>query len=581
MIFKGIPVSAGIATAPVYLYKTEPIVIDYSPLSLDQEESEMVEFSKALTLSTAQMTKLRSKAYERLGESSAEIIDSHIMIATDPSFYKDVEREIRSGHIRAGAAVEKVIKCYISTFSEISDEYLRERAADIKDVGERILRNLLKMPPTGLDLLDTEVIVVAKDISPSDTIMLDRAYIKGLATDVGGRTSHAAILARSLEIPAVLGLKTITEVVSQGEQIIIDGSEGLVLSNPTTIEIDEYAEKKEKEKTSKAQLDAFKLLPADTLDGHNVHVVANIGSPDDVESVIQYGGEGIGLYRTEFLFMKSDHLPTEEEQFIAYKVVAEKMVGKPTIIRTIDIGGDKKLTCFTMPIELNPFLGWRAIRICLDEPTIFKVQLRAILRASAFGNLLIMYPMISGISELRKANAILAEAKSELQTKGIRFDHNIKVGVMIEIPTAALTADCLIKEADFFSIGTNDLCQYALAVDRMNEKICDLYQPLHPGVLRLIKTVIDTAHLNGKITGMCGEMAGDPLVTALLLGLGLDEFSMSASSIPEVKKAIRSLTLKDARVIAESAMGMETHEEITAYLEKVRDNLANSNMGVI
>jgi len=575
-IFKGIPVSAGIATAPVYLYKTEPIVIDYSPLLLNQKESELQEFSKALTLSISQMTKLRSKAYERLGESSAEIIDSHIMIATDPSFYKDVEREIHSCCIRAAAAVEKVIKCYLTTFSEISDEYLRERAADIKDVGERILRNLLKMPPTGLELLDNAVIVVAKDISPSDTIMLDKTYIKGLATDVGGRTSHAAILARSLEIPAVLGLKNITEVISQGEQIIIDGSEGIVLSNPTTKEIGVYAERKEKEKTRKAQMDAFKLMPADTLDGHNIHVVANIGSPDDVEAVIQYGGEGIGLYRTEFLFMKSAHFPTEEEQFKAYKVVAEKMAGKPVIVRTIDIGGDKKLTCFNMPIELNPFLGWRAIRICLDEPAIFKIQLRAILRASAFGNLLIMYPMISGVSELRKANAILAEAKAELQAEGIQFDSAIKVGVMIETPAAALTADCLIKEADFFSIGTNDLCQYTLAVDRMNEKICDLYQPFHPGVLRLIKTVIDTAHASGKFTGMCGETAGDPLATTLLLGLGLDEFSMSASLIPEVKKVIRNISLKGAQNIAERTMTMETHEEITAYLKKVRDNLTSS-----
>jgi len=577
LIFRGSPVSVGIATAPAYLYKKEPIVIDYTQILPDQEEDELMIFSAALDLSIAQMTKLRAKAYERLGESAAEIIDAQIMIVSDPSLYTDVENEIRTGHIRAAVAVEHVIQRYIIAFSEIADEYLRERAADIKDVGMRILRNLLKLPPTGLGLLDLEVIVVAQDLSPSDTIMLDKSYIKGLATDVGGRTSHAAILARALEIPAVLGLKNITELVSHGETIILDGGAGLVLSNPTPKEIQEYSAKKEQEQTGRKALEELRFLPADTLDGHKVHIVANIGSPDDIEAVVHHGGEGVGLYRTEFLFMKSDHLPTEEEQFQAYKVVAKKMAGKPTIIRTIDIGGDKKLPCFKMPIELNPFLGWRAIRICLDEPAIFKEQLRAILRASVFGALLIMYPMISGISELRKANAILAEAKAELQAKGIPFDTNIKVGVMIEIPAAALTADCLIKEADFFSIGTNDLCQYALAVDRMNEKISDLYQPFHPGVLRLIKTVIDTAHANGKVTGMCGEMAGDPLAAALLLGLGLDEFSMSASLIPEVKKVIRTLSVKGAQEIAECAMGMETHEEIATYLKKVSNDLASSS----
>jgi phosphotransferase system enzyme I (PtsI) len=465
-------------------------------------------------------------------------------------------------------AAGQVIQSYVDLFSAMEDEYMRERAADVKDIGNRLLRNLLGIQEQDIGNLDSDVIIIAHDLTPSDTALMDKRHVKGFATDIGGRTSHTAIMARSLEIPAVLGLCDITLNVSAGDMIILDGDTGKVIVNPDEETLTEYQSKIEKQKYLKMELKKIAKLPSETMDGKHVEIAANIGSPGEVDSVLEYGGDGIGLYRTEFLFMDRDSFPGEEEQLKAYRTVAEKMDGKPVIIRTLDIGGDKKLSYLPMPEEMNPFLGFRAIRLCFEMRELFRTQLRAILRASAYGNILIMYPMISSVEELIEANRILEKTKQELKAEGIPFNEEIKRGVMIEIPSAALTADLIIREADFFSIGTNDLCQYTLAVDRMNEKVSYLYQPFHPGILRLIKNVADASHRAGKFTGMCGEMAGEPAAALLLIGLGLDELSMSAASMLMVKKILRNVQYKDAVRITEHALTLSSAAEIREYCEK-------------
>lgn len=569
MIYQGVPGSEGIAIGEVYLYKQGEIEIDQGCISSERIEWEIEKLHKGFVLTNEQLLCVKQQALDRLGEEEARIFDAHIALLRDPAFIEEISSLINVEQITAAFAVQTVVEQYVALFVTLEDEYMRERAGDIRDVGDRLLRNVLGLAPKGLEHLTKEVIIVASDLTPSDTLCLSRSLVKGLVLDKGGKTSHAAIIARTLEIPAVLGLGDISEKVQAGESVILDGSSGVIITQPSIYQFAEYQKKQSEYLSNLAELQASVALPAVTRDGRKVEITANIGRPQDCEAVISNGGAGVGLYRTEFLYMERDRLPDEEEQFAAYKEVAQHLAGKPVIIRTLDIGGDKELKALDLPRELNPFLGWRAIRICLARKDIFKTQLRAILRASAYGKVLIMYPMISGVSEVREANSVLTEAKRELRRDGISFDENIKVGIMVEIPSAAITADVIIKEVDFFSIGTNDLCQYTLAVDRMNEKISHLYQPLHPAVLRLIKNVIDVSHRYGKFTGMCGELAGDPMAAATLLGLGLDEFSMSASSMLCIKKIIRSLSYQEAQEVANMVLAMETPEEIIAYSRRL------------
>ena len=459
------------------------------------------------------------------------------------------------------------MKKYVSVFSKIEDEYLKERIADINDVGRRILRNLLGKEKKSLSDLKEKVIIVAHDLSPSDTAAMHKDHVAAFVTDVGGKTSHTAIMAKSLEIPAVVGVENATTVVNSGDTLIVDGALGVIIVDPDQETLDSYHSQEQKLKGIAEKFLSAKDLPAVTKDGVKIEINANIEFPDEVPAVKLHGGEGIGLYRTEFFYMNRKDSPTEDEHYLAYKYVAETMNPYPVIIRTLDLGGDKFLSQFKIPYEMQPFLGWRAIRFCLARPEIFKLQLRAILRASAHGNLKLMYPMISGVEELRQANKLLNEAKEELRLKNIPFDDDIQVGAMIEVPSAALTADILAQEADFFSIGSNDLIQYSLAVDRANEKVAYLYEPSHPAILRLINNIIESAHKADINVGMCGEMAGEPSLALILLGLGLDEFSMPPQVIPELKFLIRSITMDQAREIAQGALKLSTSREVEDYAQ--------------
>lgn len=573
-MYQGIAASPGIEIGKAFVLKEIEIKIDTANIAEDKIVGEIKRLEEGIAKSREQLIKIREKAERELGKDKAQIFDAHIMVLDDPMFMDEIREKIKSERITVENAISQVAKKYVDMFNSMEDEYLKERAADIKDVSERLIKNVLGIPIQSLADLAEEVIVIARDLTPSDTAQMDKEKVKAFATDMGGRTSHTAIMARSLEIPAVVGLGSISNEVSEGDTVIVDGNKGIVLVNPSEDTLRQYNELKLEYQRYKEELKKLKDLPAETKDGkRRVELAANIGTPKDVKGALEHGAEGIGLYRTEFLYMDRETLPDEEEQFRAYKEVAEAMYPRPVIIRTLDIGGDKKLPFLEMPEELNPFLGWRAIRMCLDNPELFKVQLRAILRASHYGKIKIMYPMISSVTELRRANAILKEAKDELRREGIPFDENLEVGIMVEIPSAAITADILAKEVDFFSIGTNDLIQYTLAVDRMNEKIANLYEPFHPAVLRLIKNVIDASHRAGKWTGMCGEMAGDPLAAPILLGMGLDEFSMSATSISQVKKVIRSLTYEQAKQIADEALRMESPDEIREMLNRVLEEI--------
>jgi phosphotransferase system enzyme I (PtsI) len=572
-MLKGVAASPGIAIGKVFLYIKEKAEIDMQNIDESKVEYEIERFKKALEVTKQQIQKIKEEALKEFGRDKAEIFEAHLMLANDPELVENVENMIKTELITADNAVNKVIEQNASVMESLDDEYLKERAADLRDVGSRIINNLLGVKNTSLSELDEQVIIIAKDLTPSDTATMKKEMVLGFATDIGGRTSHTAIMARSLEIPAVVGLGNVTTQVNNGNTVIVDGLEGVVIVNPDESTMNEYKTKKENYDKKVEKLKKLKDLPAITLDGKKVMLAANIGTPKDVKSALANGAEGVGLFRTEFLYMDRTTLPTEEEQFEAYKEVAERMEGKPVTIRTLDIGGDKGLPYLDMPKEMNPFLGYRAIRLCLDRTDIFKTQLRAILRASAYGNIHIMYPMISSITDVRRANAVLNEVKAELDKEGIKYDKNIKVGIMVEIPSAAVTADILAKEVDFFSIGTNDLTQYTLAVDRMNEHVKDYYQPFNPAVLRLIKFVIDAAHKEGRFAAMCGEMAGDPLATVILLGLGLDEFSMSATSIPKVKNIIRNIEYEKAKEIAEKVLNMKEAEKIQQMMEDMIKNI--------
>ena len=568
MRIQGISGSRGVAVGNVYRYIQEEIVIPDYTVAEDKVEEEIGKFAAAMAATLKQLDTIRQKALEEMGPEEAAIFEAHMQIAQDPSLSDGIKSLVESSHTNVVAATAQTIETFANIFLGMEDAYMRERGADIKDIGDRLMRNMLGMNPRGLSHISGEVILVAQDLAPSDTASLDKNIVKGIVTAAGGPTSHAAIMARTLEIPAVMGVGDIESFVD-GDKAVVLGTDGIVEINPSDADWTEYTNQAGAFQEELKRLRESANLEATTTDGHYVELFGNIGKAKDAKNALTMGAQGIGLYRTEFLYMENDELPAEDVQFEEYKKVAQDMKGKPVIIRTMDIGGDKELKCLDLPSEMNPFLGYRAIRISLNRPDIFKVQLRALLRASAFGDIHIMYPMIASVEEVKQANAMLDECKEELTAEGKEFNKDIKVGIMIEVPAAAVISPILAKYVDFFSIGTNDLCQYTLAVDRMNEAIGSLYQPLHPGVLRLIKHVIDASHEQGKFTGMCGELASDPVATMILLGLGLDEFSMTASSIPLIKNILRSVSKAECEEVANKALTMDTAEEITAYAKSV------------
>ena len=568
MRIQGISGSRGVAVGNVYRYIQEEIVIPDYTVAEDKVEAEIGKFASAMAATLKQLDTIRQKALKDMGPEEAAIFEAHMQIAQDPSLSDGIKSLVETSHTNVVAATAQTIETFANIFLGMEDPYMRERGADIKDIGDRLMRNMLGMNPRGLSHISGEVILVAQDLAPSDTASLDKNVVKGIVTAAGGPTSHAAIMARTLEIPAVMGVGDIESFVD-GDKAVVLGTDGIVEINPSDADWDEYTNQAAAFQEELKRLRESANLEATTTDGHHVELFGNIGKAKDAKNALTMGAQGIGLYRTEFLYMENDELPAEDVQFEEYKKVAQDMKGKPVIIRTMDIGGDKELKCLDLPSEMNPFLGYRAIRISLNRPDIFKVQLRALLRASSFGDIHIMYPMIASVEEVKQANAMLDECKEELTAEGKEFNKDIKVGIMIEVPAAAVISPILAKYVDFFSIGTNDLCQYTLAVDRMNEAIGSLYQPLHPGVIRLIKHVIDASHEQGKFTGMCGELASDPVATMILLGLGLDEFSMTASSIPLIKNILRSVSKAECEEVANKALTMDTAEEITGYAKSV------------
>ncbi|CRG50187.1 MULTISPECIES: phosphoenolpyruvate-protein phosphotransferase PtsI [Yersinia pseudotuberculosis complex] len=571
-MISGILVSPGIAFGKALLLKEDEIVINRKKISADQVEQEVERFKTGRAKAAEQLEAIKTKAGVSLGEEKAAIFEGHIMLLEDEELEQEIIALIKDEHASADAAAYSVIEGQAKALEELDDEYLKERAADVRDIGKRLLKNILGLNIVDLSAIQDEVILVATDLTPSETAQLNLDKVLGFITDIGGRTSHTSIMARSLELPAIVGTSNVTKQVKNDDYLILDAVNNKVYLNPTADEIEQLKAVKNQYITEKNELAKLKDLPAITLDGHQVEVVANIGTVRDIAGAERNGAEGVGLYRTEFLFMDRDSLPTEEEQFQAYKAVAEAMGSQAVIVRTMDIGGDKDLPYMNLPKEENPFLGWRAIRIAMDRKEILHAQLRAILRASAFGKLRIMFPMIISVEEVRELKAELELLKSQLREENKAFDETIEVGVMVETPAAAVIARHLAKEVDFFSIGTNDLTQYTLAVDRGNELISHLYNPMSPSVLGLIKQVIDASHAEGKWTGMCGELAGDERATLLLLGMGLDEFSMSAISIPRIKKIIRNTNFEDVKVLAEQALAQPTAKElmdlVTTFIEE-------------
>ncbi|ECP8287076.1 phosphoenolpyruvate-protein phosphotransferase PtsI [Salmonella enterica subsp. enterica] len=567
-MISGILASPGIAFGKALLLKEDEIVIDRKKISADKVDQEVERFLSGRAKASAQLEAIKTKAGKTFGEEKEAIFKGHIMLLEDEELEQEIIALIKDKHMTADAAAHEVIEGQATALEELDDEYLKERAADVRDIGKRLLRNILGLAIIDLSAIQEEVILVAADLTPSETAQLNLQKVLGFITDAGGRTSHTSIMARSLELPAIVGTGSVTSQVKNGDYLILDAVNNQVYVNPTNDVIEQLRAVQEQVATEKAELAKLKDLPAITLDGHQVEVCANIGTVRDVEGAERNGAEGVGLYRTEFLFMDRDALPTEEEQFAAYKAVAEACGSQAVIVRTMDIGGDKELPYMNFPKEENPFLGWRAVRIAMDRKEILRDQVRAILRASAFGKLRIMFPMIISVEEVRALRKEIEIYKQELRDEGKAFDESIEIGVMVETPAAATIARHLAKEVDFFSIGTNDLTQYTLAVDRGNDMISHLYQPMSPSVLNLIKQVIDASHAEGKWTGMCGELAGDERATLLLLGMGLDEFSMSAISIPRIKKIIRNTNFEDAKVLAEQALAQPTTDELMTLVNK-------------
>ncbi|BEH91473.1 MAG: phosphoenolpyruvate--protein phosphotransferase [Turicibacter sp.] len=568
MNIKGIAASNGIAIAKAFKLIEPELTVVKSTIA--DVEAEINLYKEALVKTTEELQKIKVKAAQNLSEEEAAVFDAHINMANDPELLSQTTDKIKAESVNASYAFDEVSTMFITMFESMDNEYFRERAADIKDIKKRILAHLLGVKVNDPSTIDEQVVIIAEDLTPSDTAQLDRNFVKGFATNIGGRTSHSAIMARSLEIPAVVGTKTILEDVKDGDMIILDGLEGNVIINPSADQVSHYEEVAKAYEAQKAEWAKLKNEKTVSKDGQHVELAANIGTPNDVEGVLGNGGEAVGLYRTEFLYMGRDNFPTEEEQFEAYKAVLEAMGEKPVVVRTLDIGGDKELPYLHLPKEMNPFLGYRAVRLCLDDTDLFRTQLRALLRASAYGKLRIMFPMIATLNEFRAAKALLLEEKAKLVSEGVTVSDEIEVGMMVEIPSAAVLADQFAKEVDFFSIGTNDLIQYTMAADRMNEKVSYLYQPYNPSILRLVKMVIDAAHKEGKWTGMCGEMAGDQTAIPLLLGLGLDEFSMSATSILPARSLISKLSKAEMAELAAEALNKSTVEEVIELVENIQ-----------
>ena len=566
-MFSGIVASSGIAIGKGFVLKEVDIQISEGVLDPAEVEAELSRFHLARDKTVNQLEVIRDKAALKLGEEEAEVFEGHILVATD----EELEDEVISAINRltpADLALDTAIKTNIAMLESLDDPYLRERVADISDVGRRMLKNLLGLDVSSLEDIADGSIIVAEDLTPSETSQLDLEKVCGFITNLGGSTSHSAIMARSLELPAIVGAGVATERIHNGDQLVLDAINNKVLVNPDDKALAYYTDLQVRQEEEYKALAQLREKRCETLDGQGFELCANIGTVKDIEGVHRHGAEGIGLYRTEFLFMDRAQMPSEEEQFQAYKAVAEAMKGHPVIIRTLDIGGDKELPYLDLPKELNPFLGWRAIRMCLDKPDILERQLRAILRASQFGHLKIMFPMVVSVEEVRRLKAVLENVKHALLSEGIPLDAQVDIGVMIETPAAVMIADLLIQEVDFFSIGTNDLTQYVLAVDRGNEKIASLYDHFSPSVLRAIKRVIDCSHQAGKWTGMCGEMAGDERAALLLAGLGLDEFSMSATAIPRIKKVLRHQHYPDLKLLADNLMQQTTAEEVKRLLDQ-------------
>ena len=570
---KGIAASPGIVMGRALVIGSEDISIPKKTIKESAIPREITRFEDALTKTRAEILNIRDKVTHEIGKEHGDIFNAHLLVIEDRALIEEVINQIKKDRLACDYILSQVLKKYMESFLKIDDEYLRERVSDINDVGRRIMRHLVGTQKMPLAELKEKAVIVAYDLSPSDTAIMHRRNVIGFVTDIGGRTSHTAIMAKSLEIPAVVGIEYATREIKDGDVVIVDGSGGTVIANPSLIEVQKYKQEQTRYDEFNKALKKFKDLPCITADGRRIELSANIELPEEMDSVISHGADGIGLYRTEFLYMNRVDLPDEEEQYHAYKKVVSRMGPRPVIVRTFDLGGDKFLSHLEMPKEMNPFLGWRAIRFCLARPEIFKQQLRAILRASAHGKLRMMYPMISGIAELKEANQLLKECKTELKSKKIAFDEKMEVGAMIEIPSAAITCDILAAEVDFFSIGTNDLIQYALAVDRINEKIAYLYEPAHPAVLRLVKMIIETGHSKKIWVGMCGEMAGDAVLTPVLLGLGLDEISTSPVLLPEIKKIIRLMSYEESQEIARHALTLTTGVDVVHFLKQKREEI--------
>ena len=566
-VLKGIAASDGIATAEAYML-VEPD-LSFDKKTNENPDEEIQRLHSAIDVSKKELETIKEKAKENLGEEEAEVFEAHLTILSDPEMIGQIETKINDEKVNAESALKDVTDTFISMFEAMTDNaYMQERAGDIRDVTKRVLSHLLGVTLPSPALIDKEVIIVAHDLTPSDTAQLDRRYVKGFVTDIGGRTSHSAIMSRTLEIPAVVGSESATEDIHEGDQVIIDGIHGEAIVKPSADEVHEYEQMAKDFAAQKAEWEQLKNEKSVTADGKEVILAANIGTPQDVEGANDNGAEAVGLFRSEFLYMDASELPSEDDQFEAYKEALEGMNGKQVVVRTMDIGGDKKLPYLPLPDEQNPFLGYRAIRLCLDQQEIFRTQLRALLRASKYGKLAIMFPMIATVQEFKDAKAIFEEEKAALVEKGVEVADDIQVGMMMEIPAAAMIADKLAKYADFFSIGTNDLIQYSMAADRGNERVSYLYQPTNPSILRLIKNIIDASHKEGKWTGMCGEMAGDQTAVPLLLGLGLDEYSMSATSILKTRSFIKKLSTEKMKELANKAFDCETETEVQALVKK-------------